>query len=404
MADKAKVKIKGYFTDLRGWFSLPKRREAWIETGNPKLDTSDPIAELAAKLHPGTIHASIVATHRETPTSQTFTLAPLKGSQLPAFHAGQYLSVKFTIDGKTLTRPFAISSAPYEALENGRLDITFKVKPGGYASEYIQENWHVGTELVLDAPFGHIYYNGIRDSAHIVGIAGGSGVTIFRSLIKEMLHSGDRPDRLTLLFGSRNSSDILYRKELDELATAAGGRVTIIHVLSEPEDDWTGEKGFITAELIGRLVPDYAEASFYVSGPAALYDFIEPELDKLNISPMRRRIECYGESDNIVRHPDFPGQADKTYTLTVLLGVDRREVVALSTETIAVALERAGLAIDTRCRSGECGWCRSRLESGRIWQRPQSDGVRARDKDVGYFHPCSAYPLEDITVRVFTRL
>jgi ferredoxin-NADP reductase len=405
MADKAKIKIKGYFTDLGGWFKLPKRRQAWIETGNSELDSADPIAELTAKLHPGITRAQIVRVRRETPSSQTFTLAPCEGYHLPTFYAGQYLSIKFTIDGRTLTRPFALSSAPCKALEDNRLEITVKAKPGGYVSDYIEKTWREGTEVTFDAPFGHIYYNGIRDTDHIIGIAGGSGVTIFRSLIKEMLHTGDRPGRLTLLFGSRNSDDILFREELDEFAAKSEGRVSIIHILSEAEESWTGEVGFITAEAIQRLVPDFADVSYYVSGPAALYDFIGPELDKLNISPTRRRIECYGESDHIERHPAFPaGQEGASYTLTVLLGIDQQEIPASGTETVAVALERAGLAVDTRCRSGECGWCRSKLESGKVWQRSESDGVRARDKDVGYFHPCSAYPLEDLTVRVFTRL
>jgi ferredoxin len=197
----------------------------------------------------------------------------------------------------------------------------------------------------------------------------------------------------------------LFREELDELAAASGERVRVVHILSEPDTSWIGEKGFITAELISKLVPDYAEASFYVSGPAALYDFIVPELDKLAVAPTRRRIECYGESEHIERHSGFPpGQEQKSYALTVLFGLDSQTVAASATETVAVALERAGLAIDSRCRSGECGWCRSRLEGGSVWQRPESNGVRARDKDVGYFHPCSAYPLEDLTVRVFTRL
>jgi ferredoxin len=116
-------------------------------------------------------------------------------------------------------------------------------------------------------------------------------------------------------------------------------------------------------------------------------------------------MESYGESDHIEKHRAFPqGQEGKNYTLTVLFGQEKQETPAKSTETVAAALERAGLAVDTQCRSGECGWCRSRLTAGQIWQRPEGNGVPSQDKDVGYFHPCSAYPQSDLTVRVFTRI
>jgi ferredoxin-NADP reductase len=290
-------------------------------------------------------------------------------------------------------------------MSENRLDITIKKSPNGYVSNYVWENWKIGTEVLFDAPFGHVYYNGVRDAKHIVGIAGGSGVTIFRSIMEDMLSGTGRPEKLTLLYGSRNTDDILFRDELDQLAAKSNGRIKIIHVLSEPDSSWNGEKGFITADVIRRSVPDYADASFYVSGPAALYDFVAGVFHRLKISPTKQRVECYGESANIAIHPGFPQtQVGKTYTLTVRYGVDETQIQASSTETVVVALERAGLAIDSHCRSGACGWCRSRLESGEVWQRPQSDGTRAKDREVGYFHPCSAYPVSDLTVRVFTRI
>ena len=80
-----------------------------------------------------------------------------------------------------------------------------------------------------------------------------------------------------------------------------------------------------------------------------------------------------------------------------------KAIFALS-EVLYMNLDRIDDAPDTHCRSGQCGWCRSLLLEGEVWQRPQSDGVRASDKDHGYFHPCSAYPMSDITIKVDSRL
>jgi ferredoxin-NADP reductase len=404
MAKKAKVSVNGYFSDLVGWFKLLKRRKAWIDSGNPRLDTSDPIAELAKRLHPGLVQGTVIEVKQETPSSRTYTIKPDEGYQLPLHYAGQYMSVKFDIAGKKTTRPFAISSPPMTAYRDNRIQFTLKKKEGGYVSTHIWDTWKEGQKISFDLPFGNIYYSRLRDAKHIVGIAGGSGITIFRSIIADMSET-NRPGKLTLLYGSRNAGDILFKDELEEMAAKSGGRVKIIHILSEPNNDWTGEKGFISAGLIEKLVPDFKDTSFYISGPAALYDFIGPELDKLGVSLRRRRMECYGESDHIEHHRGFPGgQENKIYTMTVIFGQDQEKIPMKSTETVAVALERVGLAVDTQCRSGECGWCRSRLCSGKVWQRPESNGVRARDKDAGYFHPCSAYPMENITVQVFARI
>jgi ferredoxin-NADP reductase len=387
-----------------GWFRLPKRRKAWIDSGNPDFDTSDPIADLAKRLHPGLIKGTLVEIKQETPSSRTYTIKPGEGCQLPLHYAGQYMSVKFDINGIKTTRPFAISSPPMAAYRDGFVQFTLKKKEGGFVSTHVWNTWKEGQKVSFDLPFGNIYYSRLRDAKHVVGIAGGSGITIFRSIIGDMIET-KRPEKLTLLYGSRNTGDILFKDELDAMAAKCEGRVKIIHILSEADAGWTGEKGFISAELIKKLVPDFKDVSFYVSGPAALYDFIGPELDKLQISPCRRRMECYGESDRVERRAGFPkGQENKSYTMTVIFGQGEEKIPAKSTETVATALERAGLGVDTQCRSGECGWCRSRLAAGKVWQRPESDGVRSRDKDAGYFHPCSAYPMEDLTVQVFTRL
>ena len=72
---------------------------------------------------------------------------------MPFFYAGQYISVKFCINGNWVTRPFSISSAPMEADREGILQITLRKKPGGYVTDYVWENWKVGTAVQFDGAF-----------------------------------------------------------------------------------------------------------------------------------------------------------------------------------------------------------------------------------------------------------
>ena len=400
---KAKVSVRGYFKDLKGWFGLMKQRKAWIEAGDPNIDMSDHAAELARELHPGLVKAKIVSIKDETLSTKTFTFSPMEGYQLPWFYAGQHISVKFNIDGKWVTRPFSISSCPQDT-EKGFLQITLRLKPSGYVTPWIWENWKEGTEVLFDGAFGEGYWSSIRDTKHVVGIAGGSGITAFRSIALDMATS-NRPRKFTILYGSRTEDDIIFFDELKRMEKASEGALEVIPILSEPKEGWTGETGFISAELIRKLVPDWNKVSYFVSGPQAMYDYLDGEFEKLGIRKKFIRKEEYGETDDITLSPLYPkGKENETFRITVRFGLDEQTIPAKATDTVVVSLEKAGLAPDTHCRSGACGWCRSLLLSGEIWQRPQSDGVRASDKDYGYFHPCSAYPMSDLVIEVESRL
>lgn len=404
MAKKAKVTVRSYFTDLIGWFKLMKRRQAWIDAADKKsIDMTDHAAELANEIHKDKVKAVVVNIKDETPSSKTFTLKACEGYEMPYFNAGQHISVKFPIDGKYVTRPFSVSSSPKET-DEGLLQITLRKNENGYVTPFVWDNWKEGTEVLFDGAFGDGWYSPIRDTKHVVGIAGGSGITAFRSIAKDMATS-KRPEKFTILYGSRNQDDIIFFDELNEIAKASDGTVEVFNILSEPKEGWTGETGFISADIIKKLVPDWDKVSYYVSGPQPMYDFLAGEFKKMGIIEKFVRMEEYGETPDITKSPLYPkGHENETFKITVQFGCDEQVIDAKATDTVVVSLEKAGLAPDTHCRSGACGWCRSLLVKGDVWQRPQSDGVRASDKDYGYFHPCSAYPMSDLTIKVYSRL
>jgi ferredoxin-NADP reductase/ferredoxin len=392
MNGKKKIHVSGYLRALIRPGKISAYEAMLTENGDPDFSTEEPVRERTARQHTGFIRTRIACIKQIAPDVRTFTLTPEKGYAFPPFRTNQYASVKFTIDERAVTRPYAISSAPETAAADNRIDLTVRQKEGGYVSEFIWNHWRKGAEVCIDAPFGERFYSGIRDADHVIGIAGGCGIVSFRSMMRDMVDTGEGPKRLTLFYDAPDQDEMLFQHEMAAFASQSGGRIEIV-------------RGSITADFIRRCVPDYADASFFLCGSFGLYDLVTKELDDLLIPQARRRIARYGESDHIECHERFPdGHDGKTYAITVLFGIGSTRIPARSLETVAVALERAGLAIDTRCRSGTCGWCRSKLESGEVWQRPEGDGVRARDREVGYFHPCSAYPISDLTVRVFSRL
>ena len=94
-------------------------------------------------------------------------------------------------------------------------------------------------------------------------------------------------------------------------------------------------------------------------------------------------------------------QQGKVYQLTVVTNDGSvRTVPARSDESLLVAMERAAIKAPSKCRSGECGWCRSKLVSGTVYTPEMTERRRQYDKVAGYIHPCCSFPCSDCRIAV----
>jgi ferredoxin-NADP reductase len=399
-----KVNVRGHIIDLLAFKGLPNKRRKMFAKQPAQPIPVHPVNTLAQAIHPEKQYLVVAEIRDETPSSKTFRLVAdaAAGTELLAtFRAGQYLSVKSQVDGVRITRPFSISSAPYEALGgNGFYEITIRKADPGFLTPFIWDNWTVGTKVLTSGPLGFFYHDDLRDARSIVGLAGGSGITPFRSMAREIVHGGLDAE-LLLLYGSSDEGDILFHDEFNELAAKSGGKVRVVHVLSCAAVTLRGcEQGFITADII-RKYADVDKSSFFVCGPQVMYRFVEGELAALDLPRRRVRWEAFGEPKDPAALPGYPVEAaGKTFRLTVTIGGKTVEIPASAGETVLVAMERANLAPPSQCRSGECGFCRSRLASGDVYVVPDGDGRRAADRKLGFIHPCSSYPLSDLELHV----
>jgi len=215
----------------------------------------------------------------------------------------------------------------------------------------------------------------------------------------QAIADGTEDATLTLLYGSRTLNEILLKKELEALA-ASCDRVKVVHVLSNDPQAEGYEQGFLTAELIKKYAPA-GDFSIFICGPANMYRFLEKELVKLKLPKRRIRYEMFGDYKNPENDKAFPADAiGKSFRLRVDMHGKRKVIQAKSGESILVAMERAGIAAPSRCRSGECGFCRSRLVSGSYYIPKGLDYRRMADLKLGYIHPCCTFAASDLHIRV----
>ena len=378
-----------------------KVREAHIAQGENSIPTSIYNPNIvSSELHPA-VQFGIVNDIIEHKDAKTYVIGPnakLGCEKLAYFRAGQYVSIVVEPgNGTFLSRPYSLCSNPKDAFK-GIYEITIKKIEDGYASTYILDNWKVGTEVILSGPLGQFYYERLRDAKNVVALAGGSGITPFLAMARAIAE-GIEDFNLTILYGSRTAEDILLAKQLEDVTNKANGKVKVVHVLSDEEKPGY-EHGYISAELIKKYAPE--DYSIFVCGPKAMYKFMETELPKLNLPLRRIRKELAGEYGNPTSDEKYPKDcANKEYKLKVWARGEVQEITCKAESTIMRAIEQAGIKVTSDCRSGQCGWCHSRLISGNVYIPESHDGRRLADKKFGWIHPCATYPLSDLEIEVF---
>ena len=401
------MKVKNFLKDVGGASRVTKARLAAFASASPALESTDPIGEVSREWHPGPIELVVTKITPACKTAKTIRFERTDGGKLPFFYAGQYIVLDFKIGESLISRPYSISSAPYEARaayadgesdEHPFVEITVRRSKGdGFICDYVNDSLKVGDVLTGTMGLGQFYYEPLRDARHVVALAGGVGITPFASMAKEVVN-GTLDIDLTILYGSVSSDDIVMKEELDAL-DGASDKLHIVHVLSGNEPGWTGEKGFLTAELIRKYSAE--DTSYFICGPQVMYKFLREEVAKLDVPARRVRFEVFGQAKDIAVYEGFPTELrDETFTLTVVRGISEVQIPAKATESIVVALERAGIRIETGCRSGECGFCRTKVLAGHYFVCPEGDGRRAADKDFNYVHACATYPLSNMKIKI----
>ena len=374
-------------------------RQAKIEAAPAKaLPATDSYVpnQIAKALHPGKQHLKVAKIIEHGADVKTFWLEANadKGTKALAwFSAGQYLSISLEVGPVKMTRPYSLSSSPREALE-GHYSLTIKRVEGGLASNFILDNWTVGTEVTASEPLGVFTYEPLRDAKTVIGIAGGSGITPFRSLAKAIA-DGDEDATLILLYGSRTMADAVFQEEFKALE---GEKFKLVNVLSHEEAEGC-EKGFITAELIKKYAPE-GDYSIFLCGPQAMYNFVDKEIETLGLRKKFIRHELFGEYFNPAKEADYPADVAPEFKITVRIAGNEQTINAPADTSILRSLEAAGIAAPAHCRSGECGWCHSKLVSGEVYCPKSVDGRREADYIYGYIHPCCSFPLSDLVIEV----
>jgi predicted ferric reductase len=201
--------------------------------------------------------------------THTLVLEPAR-AQTMRFAAGQFAWIKLA------GSPFTLEEHPFSFVSSAeRPDrLEFGIKALGDFSAAVG-NVPTGTAAYLDGPHGAFSIERYRAAGYVF-IAGGIGITPFLSMLRTMADRGDaRP--VTLIYADKGWDDVAYRDVLDELRARID--LDLVYVLEEPHDEWTGERGLVTPELLERCLPaDQLQRMHMICGPPVMMDIVRDAL------------------------------------------------------------------------------------------------------------------------------
>lgn len=431
-----------------------KVREAHIAAAPDVAPQADyNVNAVAAQLHPN-IQFCVVAQVEDLGACRVYTLRPDNDFgcfELATFRAGQFVSVAHTIDGKPTTRCYHICSSPKDALgPDSFYQLMVYGRPGaaGGTWRWVFENWQVGTKIMMSGPLGRFFYQDLRDARHVVGLSmSGAFYAMARAIA-----DGVEDFRLTAVsfaFGDKHPALKALERELEERAQ---GKVRFVNVVCPPPAG-AGFANPLTAELLASCAAagaaggaggtDASSADATVAAGAAtdsdfsifsdLPSMFAPSLEQatrelgLPRRRMRKEFSCdftpagaprgatprgAAPQDNATPQNNAtpaakiaPQAAESVSETSFMVKAHVRsriiELPCRASETLLAAMEAAGISVPADCRSGSCGWCRSRLIAGEIHMPEGHDERREADRKFGWIHPCVSFPRSDIELEVF---
>ena len=150
----------------------------------------------------------------------------------------------------------------------------------------------VGTEVLVDGPHGE----GIHPAGAVRGrllVAAGIGITPALSVLRTAAERDERRP-LVLIYGSRRWADVTFREELEALERRLPD-LRVVHVLSQPERGWRGERGRVGEDVLRRYAPADAPGwSALVCGPPAMVADTAAALERLGMTRAAIQAEGFG--------------------------------------------------------------------------------------------------------------
>lgn len=335
----------------------------------------------APETHPCTVRD----VRRLTQDSVLVTLDPKEEIQTFQHKPGQRVTFCLDLQDRMCFRSYNLVNQPGDLPQ-----VAVKKVTRGGAAEHFNDLLRIGDVLNVVPPEGTLYPDSIDLKArHLILFAAGSGITPIYSIAKHALRA--RPDHhVTLFYANSSTRDIMFAKELEELAHSS--RMEVFHILGDGGTGEDASSGRLDGHRVAKLMEQYGGVDLpehaFLSGPPGFMNAVESGLiDTPRTIPYRR----YSFAHQPYVHPKDVGTDQLTSQLHIHSDGESRVLKDAPRHlTILEAADQAGMDMPADCRSGICHRCKAKLIDGRTVSKPDKTGGKPLKK--GWILCCQERP------------
>ena len=339
-----------------------------------------------------TILLKVAEIRQETADTVTLCLKQ-PGLKKIKYHAGQYLTLVFRINGRRYIRPYSFSSAPGV---DSFLEVTVKRVSGGVVSNHINDEVKVDDTVEVMTPVMGDFTceSELSDGTHITLWGVGSGVTPLISIAKFLL-TNKTAAKITLVYGNRNHDTVIFAAKIKQLQLQYPDRFFVWHFHT---------KMVVTEELPyliqGRISPAKvlkvmeAESGYinnslhYICGPTGLKESVKTELALIGVPDSN----IFSEDFELVKDPKEFEDIHTQHVSLQFEGQTHRLEVVKGKSILEAGLD-AAIELPYSCQTGNCIVCKGKILNGSVKMIGPAKRPEKLMEDESLL--CCSYPTSD---------
>jgi len=335
-------------------------------------------------------------------TSDTVSVAfeiPEGGKSTFDYTSGQYLTLKFNINGNEERRSYSMCSSPFSGEP---IRIAVKRVDKGLVSNHINDVIKVGDQIEVMSPQGNFTLETSLEQKTYVAFAAGSGITPIWSMIKSVLDN-EPGSKFVLFYGNKTSDSTIFKNEIDSLT---GDRLSVYHILSREETGNSITNGRIdknkATELLKSNLDLLKSKAFFMCGPEEMIFNVKDVLQNLGVSEDKIKFELFTTpvllaAEKEVEVSNFTGTA----VVKVIYDEEETEFeLASAGENVLEAAMRHDVDAPFSCKGAVCCTCKAKVTEGKMIM---DANYALSDEEVaeGFVLACQAHPASENVVLDF---
>jgi len=335
-------------------------------------------------------------------TSDTVSVAfeiPEGGKSTFDYTSGQYLTLKFNINGNEERRSYSMCSSPFSGEP---IRIAVKRVDKGLVSNHINDVIKVGDQIEVMSPQGNFTLETSLEQKTYVAFAAGSGITPIWSMIKSVLDN-EPGSKFVLFYGNKTSDSTIFKNEIDSLT---GDRLSVYHILSREETGNSITNGRIdknkATELLKSNLDLLKSKAFFMCGPEEMIFNVKDVLQTLGVSEDKIKFELFTTPVLLAAEKEVE-VSNFTGTAKVKVIYDEEEItfdLSSDGENVLEAAMKHDVDAPFSCKGAVCCTCKAKVTEGKMIM---DANYALSDEEVaeGFVLACQAHPASENVVLDF---